>query len=65
MDKPSGRRDEARWLEVHEAALLLEAARTYKPARPDIAMSFIYPLLATYLLTGGERRTCSALRSTT
>lgn len=27
MDKPSGRRDEARWLEVHDAALLLEAAR--------------------------------------
>jgi len=54
IDKPSGNREEARWLEVHEAALLLESARTYKAKRADVAMSFIYPLIATYLLTGGR-----------
>jgi integrase len=54
MDKPSGKRQEARWLEVHDAALLLEAARTYKPTRADAALGFIYPLIATYLLTGGR-----------
>lgn len=55
MDKPRGRRQEARWLEVHEAALLLEAARTYRPKRTDLGMPFAYPLLATFLLTGGRR----------
>jgi integrase len=54
MDKPAGKREEARWLEVHEAALLLEAARTYKAKRADAALPFIFPLLATYLLTGGR-----------
>lgn len=56
LDKPQGRREEARWLEVHEAALLLESCRTYQSARPDLAMPFLYPLVATYLLTGGRRR---------
>lgn len=54
MEKPKGSREEARWLEVHEAALLLEAARTYEPKRAEVALPFIYPLLATYLLTGGR-----------
>lgn len=31
MEKPSGRAREADWLEVHDAALLLEAARRYTP----------------------------------
>jgi integrase len=47
MEKPqdsSGRR-EARWLEVPEAALLLESARTYTPLRAGIAL---------LLLTGGR-----------
>jgi integrase len=54
MEKPTAKRQEARWLEAHEAALLLESARTYKPKRGDLAMPFAYPLLATYLLTGGR-----------
>lgn len=33
-EKPSPRRGEAKWLEIHDAALLLEAARIYRPA-PD------------------------------
>lgn len=55
LEKPSARSEEARWLEVHEAAFLLEVARTYKPKRDDIAVPFVYPLIATFLLTGGRR----------
>lgn len=54
IDKPKGRAEEARWLEVHEGALLLESARTYVPNRAELALPFIYPLIATYLLTGGR-----------
>jgi integrase len=45
LEKPTARRQEAKWLEVHDAALLLEAARTHRRA---------CPLLATFLLTGGR-----------
>src|SRR5712692_5150528 len=47
MDKPTARRQEARWLEIPDAALLLEAARLHDAA-------FAYPLIATFLLTGGR-----------
>lgn len=53
--KPKGRRSEARWLEVPDAALLLEAARVVPRKRADLACPFLYPLLATFLLTGGRR----------
>lgn len=55
MEKPSAARHEARWLEVADAALLLEAARLYRPARPDMAFADGYQLVATFLLTGGRR----------
>lgn len=55
LDKPSAKRAEARWLEVPDAALFLESVRTYKPKRPDRAIPFLYPLVATFLLTGGRR----------
>lgn len=54
MEKPSAARQEAEWLEVHDAALFLEATRTYHPRRDDIALPFTYPLIATFLLTGGR-----------
>ena len=54
MEKPAGRPAEARWLEPHEAALLLESARTYRPG-PNAHGGPIYPLLAVLLLTGGRR----------
>lgn len=54
LDKPVARRGEAQWLEVHEAALLLEAARRYVPQKRD-PIPFMYPLLATFLLTGGRK----------
>ncbi len=55
LEKPSSRRAEARWLEVHEAALLLESARLYVAKRDDLAVPFAHALLATFLLTGGRR----------
>ena len=49
---------EAEWLEVSDAALLLEAARTFPHDRADkggrTVLPFIYPLIATLLLTGGR-----------
>ena len=53
MEKPSGKPAEASWLEPHEAALLLESARTYRP-EPDAHAGPLYPLLAVLLLTGGR-----------
>ncbi len=48
MDKPTARRQEARWLEIPDAALLVEAARTHD------AVGRAYALIATFLLTGGR-----------
>jgi hypothetical protein len=47
MEKPAGEPEEARWLEVPEGALLLEAARRLAPKRVGVTASFAYPLLAT------------------
>jgi integrase len=57
LKKPSGVPVEARWLEVSDAALLVEAARTLSPSPaggPRISYAYAYPLLATFLLTGGR-----------
>src|SRR5205085_1428121 len=54
--KPKGQKKEARWLEVPEAALLLDAAKEYEPKREDLGMPFAYPLIATFLLTGGRAK---------
>lgn len=56
LDKPTGRRHEAHWLEVPDAAYLLEAARQYAPRRPDLWCPWLYPLVGTYLLTGARLR---------
>jgi len=66
LDKPVGKREEAKWLEVHDAALLLESARLYQAAAgpqkqahggaiSPHAYPWMYPLLATFLLTGGRK----------
>lgn len=54
--KPKGKPGEARWLEPHECALILEAAKTYahETAREDQAIPDLHALLATSLLTGGR-----------
>ncbi len=55
MDKPIGRAKEAKWLEIHEATLLLEAARRQKPPKDrENAIPFMYALVGTFLLTGGR-----------
>ena len=58
-DKPAASQHEARWLEVPDAALLLESARTLPPvvtpAGEAIGAEMAYSLLATFLLTGGRR----------
>lgn len=54
IDKPVGNRVEARWLEVTDAALFLEAARSFQPKRVDLAIPFVHPIVATLLLTGGR-----------
>jgi integrase len=56
IEKPSAQRHEARWLEVHEAALLLEAAKSYRAKRGDLAVPYAHALLATFLLTGGRQK---------
>ncbi len=52
-EKPTARRLEAQWLDVAEASLLVESARTLERKRKD-ACGCVYPLLATLLLTGGR-----------
>jgi integrase len=54
MEKPSAAREEAAWLEVPAATMLLEAARTFRSKRDDMTNPAIYELLATFLLTGGR-----------
>ena len=53
IDKPSAEPEEAAWLEVHEATLLLEAARA--AAAAGKVPAYVHPLVATFLLTGGRR----------
>jgi integrase len=50
LEKPVGRPEEARWLEPHEAALLLETARRY--VTPKDGTPFAYALVGFFLLTG-------------
>lgn len=50
-EKPRGSADEAGWLEVPEAAWLLDAAKHYEPT----GVPWVYPFIATMLLTGGRR----------
>ena len=57
LDKPAGVRREARWLEVPDAALLLESAWTLAPLttqRDALPTPFAHALLATFLLTGAR-----------
>ena len=50
LEKPVGRAQEARWLEPHEAALLLETARRY--LAPKDGTPFAHALIGFFLLTG-------------
>jgi integrase len=50
LEKPVGTPAEARWLQPHEAALLLETARRY--VAPKEGTPFAYALVGFFLLTG-------------
>jgi integrase len=58
MEKPEVTRREARWLEVDQASLYLEAARTLPTvvtaSGEAMGAELAYPLVATFLLTGGR-----------
>ncbi len=54
MDKPTARSREAKWLEVPDAALLLEAARRYAPEHREDTIPFLHALVGAFLLTGGR-----------
>lgn len=56
MEKPSPARREASWLEVPDAALLLEAARVYRPKPPHQVHPDLHAIVAAFLLTGGRKR---------
>jgi integrase len=52
MDKPAKEPGEAEWLSGPVAALLLEAARLYRPRRAELAVPCAHTIVATLLLTG-------------
>jgi hypothetical protein len=58
-EKPASAKCEARWLEIHDTALVLEAARTLPTvstaAGEAMGADLAYPLVATFLLTAGRR----------
>jgi integrase len=53
--KPTEAKVEPAYLQPDEAALLLESARLYQAPVDDGAFAHMYPLLATFLLTGGRK----------
>jgi len=55
LEKPTAKKEEAKWLEVDEAARLLESARTYQAPADMRPIRFMHALLATFLLTGGRK----------
>jgi integrase len=61
-ERPKLPPSETRCLEVPEAALLLEMARTYPAKTHEPEMALAYPLLAAFLLTGGRAKEVLGLR---
>ena len=61
-EKPEIARSATRCLEVPEAALLLEIARTYPVKKHEPEMALAYPLIAAFLLTGGRAKEVLGLR---
>jgi integrase len=58
MDKPIAAEHDAAWLEVYDAALLLEACRAYEPKdtgpAEGVPGALLHAAVATFLLTGGR-----------
>jgi integrase len=60
MDKPQPDAGEADWFEVHDAALILEGARRFRPSTVAVQLGpvhsdVVHPLIACSLLTGGRK----------
>ena len=55
LDKPTPRQLEAAWLEVPDAALFLESARTLPYRQGELQAAVAYAIVGTFLLTGGRR----------
>ena len=53
-ERPAREPSRTAWLEVPDAAKLLDAARTYRPGPNEPEMHLAYPMLAAFLLTGGR-----------
>lgn len=60
--KPTEPQSDARYLDAREAALFLEALRTHQPNVVRGAYPWLYPLVATLLLTGGRSEEVRGLR---
>jgi integrase len=60
--RPKKARVRALWLEIHEVADMLKWAQRVDKARHHLAIPFLYPLLATYVLTGCRRTEVLGLR---
>jgi integrase len=50
--RPTGEKKSTLWLEVHEMAAILKAAKAYVPERSDLALPYFFEVLATMALTG-------------
>lgn len=61
-EKPAIAASSTRCLEVPDAALLLEAARTYPAKKYEPEMALAYPMIAAFLLTGGRAKEILGLR---
>lgn len=62
VKRPKVEHDEAVWLELEEAARVLQAARAMEDRGSSRCLPYTRALLATYLLTGGRREEVFGLR---
>ena len=53
--KPTPESRTPTWFTPAQCALILESARTYRPPVGDGAYPYVYPLVATWLLTGARK----------
>ena len=60
--KPTPEKRTPTWFTPAERALIIESARTYLPPVGDGAYPYIYPLVATWLLTGARKSEALGLR---
>jgi len=62
LEMPLIERAKTPWLEVHDAAAILKAAREWEPSRDDLAIPHFFEVLATMMLTGCRETEVYGLR---